>query len=419
MSSRYGQGNPNPTGIITFSNNAAVDANSRLRVVNPETLFATNFEYDLSTMVWTSVSASVTSSVSHLPNESALLMTLGTSANEYIRTQTRQYLRVPVGKSINYIMSFVMGSAVANTVKRVGFFDNNNGLFFEQAGDGTLSFVKRTYTGGSVAEERVTQRNWNKDTLDGSGVSCHNIDMTKIHALSLDYFWPSGRIRCGFRCSGSRITAHEFYTTNNLTTSPWTTCNLPIRFEITGSKANAGSSTMKQYHASARIEGGLVGEGGRFFSTGSSNVTKGVTTRIPLITIRPRATFNGITNRGTILIKDIDILATDNSCYWELVYSGSLTSPTYKNVDGTYSIAECDLVASAISGGLVIASGFCAANTQGQSKSLSAAHISIIDKIPICLIDQAGTAGVPISVVVTSMNGTSNVAVVMCWEEFR
>ena len=64
-----------------------------------------------------------------------------------------------------------------------------DGLYLEQ--DGTAISVVRRYmtTGGTGAEERVLQANWNKDKLDGTGASGVNLDWTMAQHLVIEYQW--------------------------------------------------------------------------------------------------------------------------------------------------------------------------------------------------------------------------------------
>jgi hypothetical protein len=99
-----------------------------------------------------------------------------------------------------------MAAGKANLRQRVGYFDPNNGLFLQRNGT-ELSFIIRTYTGGSADDTRkVVQSAWNGDKLDGSGASGITLDTTKAQILFADFEWLGvGSVRVGFVIDGQYI----------------------------------------------------------------------------------------------------------------------------------------------------------------------------------------------------------------------
>ena len=86
------------------------------------------------------------------------------------------------GKSQLILESFCLGTARANTVKRIGYFDDRNGIFLQQAGDGSLSFVLRSYITGGVGNTVIPQ----------------------AQLIMIDFQWLGvGRIRIGFVHDGN------------------------------------------------------------------------------------------------------------------------------------------------------------------------------------------------------------------------
>jgi hypothetical protein len=74
------------------------------------------------------------------------------------------------GKSLLIFNTFVMNAQEENLEQRVGTFDANNGIFFEDTGTG-YQIVRRTYVTGSAVDNDVAQASWNGDKLDGTGAS--------------------------------------------------------------------------------------------------------------------------------------------------------------------------------------------------------------------------------------------------------
>jgi hypothetical protein len=160
------------------------------------------------------------------------------------------------GKGLLVLATFVMDSSgSANLTQRVGYFNTQNGVFFQRV-DGTYSFVLRSYITGTASDARtVTQANWNGDKLDGTGPSGITLDPSKAQILWMDFEWLGvGSVRCGFIINGQYILCHTFNNANDITSVYMTTAILPVRYEITSTSALAAS--LKQICSTVISEGG-------------------------------------------------------------------------------------------------------------------------------------------------------------------
>jgi hypothetical protein len=165
------------------------------------------------------------------------------------------------GKSLLIFNTFVMNAQESKLEQRVGTFDANNGIFFEDTGTG-YQIVRRTYTSGSSVDTNVAQASWNGDKLDGTGASGYTLDPTKATILFTDYEWLGmGSVRVGFVIDGKFITAHTFLNANNLDTVYIQTANLPIRYEIETTGTISGAAVLQQVCSSAITEGGYEPRG--------------------------------------------------------------------------------------------------------------------------------------------------------------
>jgi len=152
-----------------------------------------------------------------------------------------------------------MNTQTENLEQRIGMFDANNGIFFEDTGT-AYQIVRRTYTSGASVDDPILQSAWNGDRLDGTGASGYTLDPTKSNILFMDLEWLGvGAVRVGFVIDGKFITAHTFYNANSLTTVYMQTANLPIRYEIEVTSAlAAGTYTLQQICSTCMIEGGYA-----------------------------------------------------------------------------------------------------------------------------------------------------------------
>lgn len=389
----------------------AVDAFGRWRVSSPYLLFDSQNQYDASPLLWETVLTAGGTAV-HLPNESSVRLRVAANGDKVVR-QTRAYHRYQPGRSLGIALTTVLGAPTVNVRRRVGYFDAQNGIFIEQTSSG-VSFVRRTFVSGVAVDNAVAQASWNVDPLNGSGMSTKTLDQTKSQIILLDLQWLGvGRVRAGFDIDGVVVPAHSFNNSNTLTTVYMTTANLPLRYEIEATGAIGGNADLIQICSEVASEGGFETERGIPFGSAMATALAGVTTtRTPLISIRPKATFGGITVRGQILPEGYVALVGSGSALLELVYGGTLTGAAFASADAS-SITEVDTTATAITGGiasnpLYASGGAVAARGSGDRP--------IISKLPLTL-DVAGANPIPLTVCGRALTGTVDLAAGLNWRE--
>jgi hypothetical protein len=264
-------------------------------------------------------------------------------------------------------------------------------------------------------DNAVAQADWNLDKLDGDGPSGHTIDVTKDQIFIIDLQWlGTGRVRVGFIISGVVVYCHQFLAANVLTTIYMTTANLPARYELENTGTAASNTDLLQVCTSVSSEGGFDDERGIIHSAGNGAIGIDVTTRRPVFSIRSKATFNSIVNRGSIFPEAARFLALGGDVFWELVLNGALTGASFADV-GSNSLAEKDVAASAISGGEVVDTGYIASG--GPASSARQAEIaSLTSKLALGL-DIAGTVPDVFSIVATAVSSTPTVHGALRWKE--
>ncbi len=335
----------------------SVDAFHRLRTSSPTTLFDSQLQYNNIPFIWQSeITGSATDT--HNINSSSTTMTVTASASDSVIRQTRLYYRYQPGKSQFINMTAVLGEAVAGVVKRFGYFDGENGVFLEQDGTDGLNLVVRSNVTGSPVNNKVLQSDWNLDRLDGSknrfNKSGKVLDITNNQILYIDLQWLSaGTVRIGFDIDNELIYVHKFKHSNVIDTAFISTANLPIRYEITTDGTNGGS--LVAICSAISSEGGFATDFG--FPNTASNADAGLSVNaadVPVLTIRPKATFNGLVNRSQIITESVALLGTQPAAF-KLVCGGTLTGAAFSGVHDE-SMVEFDANATAISGGFAVMS---------------------------------------------------------------
>lgn len=336
------------------------DAFGRIRVSQPYTLFDSQNRYTQDTQYNTAVTG--TGSVTYRTNESAndLAVTAG-GVGSAIRQTYRCFPYQP-GKGLLVLATFAMdASTSADLTQRVGYFNEQNGVFFQRTGT-TNSFTLRSYVSGSVSDARkINQSAWNGDKLDGTGPSGITLDSTKSQILWMDFEWLGvGSVRCGFIINGTYVVCHTFANANETTTTYMTTAILPLRYEITSSAAVA--ATMKQICSSVMSEGGYDAQSANYTAARSTERTGFGTTFVPLVSIRLASGRSG----AVVLVKTAHALPTVTQ-YYEVVVlkNATLTGASWASTISTN--VDYDQTATALSGGTIVEHDYITSTSQGRS----------------------------------------------------
>jgi hypothetical protein len=264
-----------------------LDAFGRARVSQPTSLFDSKLVGDNRPLLWdeAETSGSGTGSVYTLNQSSVTMNVTANTAGTRVRQTFRRFNYQPA-KSQLILMTFVMGNTGNNITKRVGYFDDNNGLFL-QSKDGVTSIVERSITTGSVVDQTINQADWNLDKLDGTGPSGLTLDLTKVQIIQIDFEWLGvGRVRWGFVIDGKLVYVHAENHANKLTTVYMRSPNLPLRYEIN----NGGSGEASELVcicASVATEGGRDQLGlPRAVSTGVTRTLAGTVNTYAMLSVR-------------------------------------------------------------------------------------------------------------------------------------
>jgi hypothetical protein len=381
-----------------------LDAFGRHRVSMPFDVFEVQHQYNTQPLIWDDT-VSGTGAITHLPNESSVrLSTGGTASGAKAMRTTKQYFRYKPGKSQLVLMTGNIGALKSNVRQRIGFYNDNNGLFFEQ--DGTnLKTVVRTYTSGSPVDNTTNQSSWNIDTLDGAGPSGLTLDMSKTQIFVFDFQWlGAGRVRFGFIIDGNLVYCHEANHANSLAVVYMTTANLPMRYDIENTGVAASSTNLTQICDAVISEGGQE-TSGLPFSVGNGATIISVTTQRALLSIRRKSTFNSITNTGLVIPQSFEVYSQDVDVYYEIIHGTTLGgSPSYSSVNAD-SLVEYDVAGTTITGGRVIKSGYVPAGNKG-----SGAGAGLLSKLTLSNSDV-------LTIAVTSLVGATDCGASINWTE--
>ena len=344
-----------------------VDAFGRLRVSNPFTIFDSQNRYQKDNQFDESTASGGT--VTYTLNESTVNLNVTTTSGSEVVRQSYRVMPYQPGKSLLLLATFVMAAGQTNLRQRVGYFNTDNGVFFQKDGT-TNAFVLRTNTSGTPSDARtVTQANWNGDKLDGTGASGLTLDTSKAQILYMDFEWLGvGSVRCGFIINEQFIVCHTFNNANDLDKVYMTTAILPVRYEIKATAATASAASMKQICSSVISEGGYQQAQANQFARRTSVLGTIGTTFLPLVSIRLASDSLG----AVVLPVAIQAFPTTNQNYEVALFkNATLTGASYNTTEFTH--VDYDVTASAMTGGTMILQNYISSTAQGRSVSVTPA----------------------------------------------
>lgn len=381
------------------------DAFGRIRVGSPYTLFDSQQRYAADNQFDTSTASG--GSTSFLSNESTLQMSVTTTSGSKVIRQSFRSMSYQPGKSLLVLATFAMNAAKTNLRQRVGFFNTENGIFFQQE-NSTLSFVIRSNsipTPGTPSDVRtITQANWNGDKLDGTGASGYVLDPTKTQIFWTDVEWLGvGSVRCGFIINGTFVVCHTFHNANINSSVYMTTAILPIRYEIENTGTTTSASSMKQICSNVISEGGYEQYSPSHLARRTTKLASIGLTFLPIVSIRLASTaFGAVIIPGRMQVLPI----TSQNYEVALISNPTLTGASWTSVSTTPNV-QMDTSATAVTGGSIVQTDYVTSSGSGGVNPLvdpagynwslqlgtSIAGVSDILTLAIRTVDSATPAG--------------------------
>ncbi len=303
------------------------DAFGRLRVSEVKTLIDVTHTVDKhSIMVDEKTNGSGTST--HNSNSSCIITSV-TNNSDYVIRQSRKYCIYQPGKSLLIKLTGILNlnNNSALSTSRIGYYDDDNGFFFEYSNQ-ILKICKRTKVTGSIVNNYVNQSDWNLNPLNDKSFG-YILDPSKVQIYFMDLQWLGvGKVRLGVVHNGEFVYVHEFVHANIETDVYITSANLPIRHELISS----GGQAQAKLICSTVISEGGYDPIGMTFSAGRgttaitvNNIASGIET--PIVALKLVSS----RCRTMVLPTSISILNTQNAnmIYYLRLYRSPTQEPIY------------------------------------------------------------------------------------------
>jgi hypothetical protein len=395
---------------ITSSDSSLFDAFGSLRTSSNGNRYDVEFIYDKQSNLVDEVTVSG-GTATH--NASSRDVTLAI-ANTTTGTEAALYSRIDI--------PYTAGNS--QLIEVTGTLDN------AAIGGGTAYLFIRSSVSGSLQETAIAQSNWHYNPGD--------FDWSKSQIFRMDFqSLKVGRIRFDFIRNGLAVKVHEIYNDNVRNTGFWQTPTLPQYWRIYndatytymemgyGDTNNAiglryriaknASATMRAICGTVKSEGssGIFQMPGLNRSIDNGTTPKTVsTTLIPLLSIRPSATFNSIANRGLYIPNEYSIVGT-NPMRYVILYRPVLTGASWVAVDAVNSGMEYDVTASAVTGGIVVDSDYFSTNRNSESRSDGLLERAILS------LGRTGVADILTIAAIRTSTSDSSTYSAMKWKEIR
>ena len=322
---------------VQSADSPSVDAFSRQRMSLLTTLSDYKLHFDALPLLIDQIQSG-TGATTYNSGESSVTLTTS-AASDYAIAQTKQRSLYQSGKSSLIFQTFYNFQIESNIEKKIGYFSSSTSDPYNTNYDGIM-LVSNYYNGSSHDNKisvqvwkngtqigYVTQDNWNKDKMDGTGNSKINIDWSKNQILKIDFqYLGVGRVRIGLDVNGSIYEIHEFLHANVIQKVYMNNSAQPLRSEIRQTGAGSGSFTF--ICSTANSEGSLNSIG----LPGSAHTG---TTAIANNTIGTSYALLGMRLKSTRLAAIVDIInATILANTSDQYYTEILLNPT---VAGTFT----------------------------------------------------------------------------------
>ena len=212
-------------------------------------------------------------------------LAVGTTSGDRVTHTSNLFHSHEEGSSMLFVMATRSGDTGKEFVARNwGAFDATDGFFFQIKGSddapggrtspatpavGTgpgsaLRVVHRFTFNGGTNNHEILQKEWNQDTLLGTGNADNpsgiKLDVSKINTYWIDYqFIGGGRTRWGIFYQGDRIVCHEMYHHNGIGVgtqnhNPITNPNRPMCWAMANYGTAGSSSEFYAYGGGVFIE---------------------------------------------------------------------------------------------------------------------------------------------------------------------
>jgi hypothetical protein len=300
------------------------DLLGRAQVSEPKVVFDSTPAYGLDTTLWQVLTSGVGNVVVWNANTRAVDIAL--AAAGYAGMQTYPHIVYELGRPVRVNLTGNIGAVQADVTREWGQMDAANGVMFRRKPDGSLVFVKRSSTSGSIVDVEYPEAVWN-----GASIPARRLAHNQLYFIEYAWLGAAG-VRWGVYVDGVPVFLHTEIYADELPSSYMQTATLPIRWIAYAADAPAAPATMSVVCSQVESLGGYETAAALTLSAGrpvGSVIAAGAAT-VPVVAIRPTVLIpatTGIPNRVQINVTDLDGYATGGAADFRLLWFPHGVSP--------------------------------------------------------------------------------------------
>lgn len=303
-------------------------------------------------------------------------------------------------------------------------------------GTPTMNLVIRSSVLGAPNDTKIPQSDWNIDTFsDAFGVEKNpsqiKLDFQLFQSMIIENDMVMGRLRIGFIVNGELKYAHEITSTNNpdYNLPIFQSFNLPVRVEVANVSAQAharmgffddangvyleaidnfvgGTSQISFKDASVSLEDSeqFVYNPSPVFGPFNVALTPSF---IPIISIRPKLTFNSISNRTILVPNEITVTIRNNNPAEVAVYVGGVISNDMNWTDpGADYSYQVNINGGTLTGGIPV-KGTAIRASGGSTNTLVFTAVDYILPVSLSKVDDYVIEQPPLTLMVKETDGNT------------
>lgn len=430
ITNQHSIGNGNGLDVnIRSLNGSASDSFGRMRTSALYPLLETTSRYDIDKSIWVDPNDPGSpanykvggATIAHDSDNSTIKLRTTTAAGDRALLTSLKNFRYQPGKSQLIMQTLsIENPTEKDCTKRWGYFDDNNGLFWEVRdvnGVATLGVVIRTTDGGGTTDNFIPQTSFNRDKLDGTGDLGLQTDLTKSNIYYISFqFLGVGIVEFGVYCRDGRIIpAHVFQNANVNTYSYMQTALLPLRYECVNTATTAGASGINVLCATVNSEGGSSplhtivhsADTGAFASIAGSEQY--------ILSLRAKDLINTVRNKVEIVPNGLFVAVDTGAAIIRVRLNSTITSPSWITPpDDPNSAAQYDIAGTGTPDGPIVATYVV---NKDQSMELDLARIFGVNTKSITYNNADVQESISITVEKAAAN--SDVLASLTWKEIR
>lgn len=341
------------------------------------------------------------------PINSMAKISSGAAANSSARLRSNRVFKYAPGQGGNIMFTSLYDAPAVGNHRVMGIGTQTNGFFFGYNG---TSFGIMRRTGG--VDIWTPREEWSIDKMDGTGPSGQVLDLTKGNVYRINFQWLGfGSINFFIEESttGRLLPVHRIKYANTNTLPSVLDPSFPMLIESENS-TNTTDLSIQTASFAAMLEGNRSNLSSPFSEDNTKTITLATITNI--ITIRSKATFQGLSNHIPTKLSSINICSTGatNTGKTAIIYiirgavlGGTLT---WVDVNTDNSVVEYNTTGTTVTNGIQYAA-FPVQLNFSQSFDLNSMNIYIE-------AGQTITIGARLTVA-----GTNEVTASVTWTEDR